>query len=242
MKKYHLFVLIFLVISSISFAQAPQVGWISKFGAAAGVNPMWVMPNTDEVNKMLPALGLEEISDNGFFALGGSGYLYIMFVKNLRLGGYGFSGTTESSGVVGTVHRSAQYSVSGGGITVEYTMPFIRGVAVSAGAMLGMGSIELNLYNNAVQYNYGDQWVQLGPSQQNSAREMTNTFYTVSPMVNVDIPLTRFIAFRAGAGYQITFVDEWTVANGRDLNGVPDDLSSGMFFFQTGLYIGLFAF
>lgn len=242
MKKINFFVSIFLFVSTISLAQTPQVGWISKFGAAAGVNPMWVMPNTDEVNKMLPALGLAEIPDNGFFALGGSGYLYIMFVKNLRIGGYGFSGSTESSGVVGMMHKSVQYSVSGGGITVEYTMPFIRGVAVSAGAMLGMGNIELNLYNNSTVYNYGDQWVQLGPSQQNTAREMTNTFYTVSPTVNVDIPLTRFIAFRAGAGYQITFGDEWTVANGRELNGVPDDLSSGMFFVQTGLYIGLFAF
>jgi len=242
MKKLHFFVLFVLITSFTSLAQSPQVGWISKFGAAGGVNPMWVMPKTSEVNRMLPAMGLEEISDNGFFALGGSGYLYIMFVKNLRVGGYGFGGSTESSGVVAGVHKSARYSVSGGGITIEYTMPFVKGIAVSAGTMLGMGSMELNLYNNAYEYNYSDQWVQLGPSQQNYSREMTNTFYTIAPTINVDIPLTRFIAFRTGIGYQFTFGDKWTTANDRELKGVPDDLKSEMLFFQTGIYVGLFAF
>lgn len=239
MKKLALVLLLVSGFYSINLAQSPQVGWISKFGAAGGVNPMWVMPGTENLNNFIPALGIDKLPENGMFAIGGSGYIYIMFVKNLRVGGYGFSGSSESTGIVNGVHKSARYSVGGGGLTIEYTMPFVRGVAVSAGLMLGVGSQEIGIFENAEPYTFNDQIIAGG---NNRSSEITNDFYLVAPTLNIDIPVTRFMALRFGAGYQFTFDNDWTVANDRTLSGVPDDINADMFFFQTGVYFGLFAF
>ena len=42
--------------------------------------------------------------------------------------------------------NEAIYSLGGGGLTVEYTLPFIKNIGVSVGAILGAGSMSLELY------------------------------------------------------------------------------------------------
>ncbi len=71
---------------------------------------------------------------------------------------------------------------------------------------------------------------------------MKNSFFFISPTINLDFPITRFLAVRGGVGYQFTFGDEWKVGNEIKLNNVPSQLNADGFFIQTGLYIGLFAF
>jgi hypothetical protein len=63
-----------------------------------------------------------------------------------------------------------------------------------------------------------------------------------TPTLNLDVPINRFILIRLGAGYQISFNDDWTADNDKELRGVPSDLNANTFFVQSGIFIGFFSF
>jgi hypothetical protein len=175
-----------------------------------------------------------------------------MIIDNLRLGGYGFSGSRSESSttfpVVGdntnSLNNEVEYSIGGGAFTIEYTMPFIKNIAVSAGVMLGGGAIEIEAYQNSTNPNWNAIWDQLyqGSNTIDKQLSMNSSFFFMSPTLNVDFPITRFLALRGGLGYQFTFGSDWEIANGKTISGVPSGLSADGFFIQTGLLIGLFAF
>ena len=71
---------------------------------------------------------------------------------------------------------------------------------------------------------------------------MSNAFFTITPTLNIDIPITRFIAFRIGGGYVLTLGDSWKIENGQELLNVPSQLSGNSFYIQTGIFFGFFAF
>ena len=236
----------FLLLSSISYAQYNDgVGWVSKFGLAGGFTPMWMFTNVEAVNEMIPGFGVDRLSTGGMLALGGGGYAYIMLVDNVRVGGMGFSGSMNSSGTVDGIRKEVDYSLGGGALSVEYTLPSIKTVAISFGVLLGGGTLELKLYKNSGSFNWGDIWSEISDSEsssENISRKMKNSFYLVSPTVNVDYPINRFIALRLGAGYQFTFGSDWEIENEQALTGVPSDLNGNTFFIQTGIFLGFFAF
>ena len=233
---------ILLIFSEYSFAQVEQVGWIAKFGIAGGVTPTWIMPNVDPLNLELKNLGLPELSQSGTFAIGGSGYLYILLVPNLRIGVAGFSGTSESEAVIGGLNRSAQYNYSIGALTIEYTVSSIKNFALSFGAMIGAGDLDVKVYQTPNSASWSGVWNDFNSPNRITNRTMKNSFFTLAPTVNVDIPLNRFIALRLGGGYILSFGGDWEVDNGIKLNGVPDELNGNSIFVQSGLFIGFFAF
>ncbi len=218
---------------------------MSKFGLAGGFTPMWMFTNVDAVNEMLPEFGVNQLSTSGLLTLGGAGYAYIMLVDNMRIGGMGYSGSMSSSGIVDGFRKEADYSIGGGALSIEYTLPSIKRVAISFGVLLGGGSLELNLYKNRGEFNWQEIWQEISDSEsssENFSRRMKNSFYLVSPTINLDFPLNRFIALRLGAGYQFTFGSDWEIENEQELTGVPSDLNGNAFFIQTGLFLGFFAF
>jgi hypothetical protein len=80
-----------------------------------------------------------------------------------------------------------------------------------------------------------------GSASNQVSDNISNSFYTVSPTLNIDIPLDRFVAIRVGAGYMAAIGDKWKLNNDQNFSGVPSDLDSNSFFIQTGIYFGLFA-
>lgn len=244
MKKF--LVIFFLVVLSINvFPQSRQrVGMISKFGVAGGFTPIWVKPNFDPINSRLQNFGTDKLPDEGVFATGGSGYAYIMFIRNLRIGGMGFGGSVSRDAVVDGYKREIIYDIGGGGVTIEYTLPMVKGVGISLGAILGGGSFDVKIHQNKGDVDWGEIWnnVENGDVPKNINSKLTNSYFMVIPTVNLDVPLTRFLALRIGAGYQLTFADEWEIDNDRELNGVPSDLNGNSLFVQTGIFLGFFAF
>lgn len=203
---------------------------------------MWVMPDFDDLNVQLKGLGLDEFSNSGMVTWGGGGYVYVMFIDNLRIGGMGFGGSTSSDAIIGDFKHEAEYSLGGGAFTIEYSLPFVKGFAVSPGLMIGGGSVTVDLYKNKGNYGWDGIWQEQDGGSENITRRMKSGYFTISPTLNVDIPINRFMAFRAGAGYLITIGDEWEVDNGVELSGVPSSLNSDVFFIQTGIFIGFFTF
>ena len=233
------------MVSSVSFGQlSKQVGWMSKFGLAGGLTATWMFPNYDDINKQLPALGINEIFEGGLLVWGGSGYVYLMVVDDVRIGGMGFSGSSTVTNSVNEFYREIRYSLGGGAFTIEYTLPFVKRIAVSFGGMIGGCNLTIEQYQNNGDFSWQDTWDEFNDTEgtRNIGRRIKNNYFTLTPTLNIDIPLTRFFAVRVGTGYQFTMNENWTVDNDQTLNDVPGSLNGDAFFIQTGIYLGFFAF
>lgn len=241
MKKIFISLFILFSCSLINAQSASQVAWVSKFAVAGGVNSLYLFPDLNEINKQISKFGVGEFS-NSLFTFGGSGFTYIKILDDVRIGGIGFGGSTSEEADVAGFNREAKFSIGGGALTIEYSLPMIRKIAVSVGAMLGAGSMQIELYQNSGTFSWDGVFNSSGTSTNNYSRIIKNTFYIISPTVNIDVPFNRFMAARLGAGYMLTLGNDWTIENEKDLIGVPNKLNADSFYIQAGLYFGLFLF
>ena len=245
--RIKLSVILFIVLilfTSVLFSQEKRY-FDTPFGGGGGYTPGWYFPNLDPLNKELIEIGIPELSESGFYSSGGAGFIYIGFVDYLRIGGLSFNGTTSevSSRDVNGFIKEARYDLSGGGFTFEYSLPFIRNIAVSPGILLGAGSLKIDVYNNNDNFSWDNIWNETAnASTENINHSLSNSFFIFAPTLNVDIPLYRFISLRIGGGYQITFGGEWELDNNKTIEGVPSDLNGNSFFLQSGIFIGFFSY
>ena len=242
MKKVSFFILFAIVISNISYSQETKY-FDAPFGGGGGFIPGWFFSNADELNNRLTTIGLDKLSSSGIFTTGGGGFIYIGFIPHLRIGGMGFGGSASNDKLIGNERYESVYNLSGGGLTVEYSLNIIGDVGISLGVLLGGGQLKIDLYKNSGNFTWENLWDEF--SSNNSAnfhREIQNNFWIFSPMLNIDIPINRFIVFRLGGGYQLTFGENWTVDNDRSLVNVPEKLNAKGFFLQSGIFFGFFSF
>lgn len=238
-------ILSFLILSTLCYGQVSrQVGWMSKFGMAGGLNASWMFPGYEDVNSQLPDLGISEKFEGGLLTWGGSGYVYLMIIDDVRIGGTGFGGSSVVSSNDGGYNKEVEYGIGGGAFSIEYTLPFIKRIAVSVGGMFGAGKVTIDVYQNNSSFSWQNTWNEFNNSEStsNTSRRMKNNYLTATPMINIDVPLTRFLAIRFGTGYQFSFNQKWTIENNQDLSGVPSSLNGDAFYIQTGIYLGFFAY
>jgi len=239
MHKRILFAILFLA-TSIIYGQSGQF-FDAPFGGGIGYVPAWYIPNIDPINNQLNQIGMPELSTSGFYSSGIAGYLYVGFVKNLRIGGMGYGGSLSTS----DENREVIYSLGGGGVTLEYTLPFIKDLGISVGAAIGAGNLELDIYRNSESFNWEGTWGEFSNSDSTTGsfnRKLKNNYWMFTPTINLDYPIYRFVSLRLGVGYQITFADEWTADNDKPVSGIPSDLNSNSFFIQSGIFIGFFSY
>ncbi|HQF42916.1 MAG TPA: hypothetical protein PK073_08370 [Ignavibacteriaceae bacterium] len=240
--KYFLSLILTFAISFFSYPQTNKY-FDAPFGGGGGFIACWQIPNVDQLNVKLKEVGIPEFSTSGLFTTGGAGFLYIGFVKNLRIGGMGFGGSTSKTSSVNNINQEAIYSIGGGGITVEYTLPFIKNIGVSIGGTLAAGSMNIELYHNDGKFSWNNIWNEIdNGSTTNVSRKIENNFWIFSPTLNMEVPFYRFLAFRLGVGYQLSFGNSWKTENGQSITGIPSDLKSDGFFIQAGILAGFFAF
>ncbi len=245
MKKISLVILISLFISSAIFSQESRY-FDAPFGGGGGFIPGFIFPDLGPLNNVLPA-DFPKLSTKAIFTTGGGGFFYIGLVKFLRIGGSGFGGSTSElvQSSSDNFRREVRYSIGGGSLTIEYTLPFIRSFGISIGTAIGGGSISMEIYKNKGGFSWNDLTGEFGDPQTqtgNVSRTISGSYWSVSPMINFDIPLYRFVSLRAGAGYQLSLGESWTVENDQTLKDVPSDLNGNSFFIQTGIFLGFFAF
>ena len=240
--KYFITLFLAVLLNISMFGQTAKY-FDAPFGGGGGFVAGWNIPNVDPLNLKLKELGIPEISKSGIFTSGGGGFLYIGFVKNLRLGGMGFGGSASSSTKIGADNLEAIYSLGGGALTVEYTLPFIKNIGVSVGANIGAGSMSVELYRNDGNFDWENIFTEIkNGTTTNISRKIENSYWTFSPTLNAEFPVYRFIALRLGVGYQLTFSGDWEADNYQSINGVPTDLQSDGFFIQIGIFAGFFSF
>ena len=243
MHKTALFIII-LITSTQTFGQAGQF-FDAPFGGGIGYVPAWYIPNLDPINTQLNQIGIPELNTSGFYSSGIAGFLYVGFVKDFRIGGMGFGGSLSTSQTINNLNKEVVYSLSGGGVTLEYTVPFIKNVGVSVGAIIGTGSMELEFYSNNGEFSWGGMWEELSDPNNSSDShygKLRNHYWMFTPTINFDYPIYRFVVIRIGAGYQLTFADDWTADNDQPVSGIPSDLNGNSFFIQSGIFVGFFSF
>ena len=233
-----------LVISTLALNGQQQKKYFdAPFGGGVGYVPAWYIPNIDPVNTEINAIGIPELSTSGMYSSGIAGFIYIGFVKYLRVGGMGFNGSVSTSKMIGGINKEIIYSLSGGGISIEYTLPFVKDIGVSVGAVVGSGTMKIELFSNSENFSWDENWNHFESGNYESfRRSMENSYWMITPTANLDIPINRFILFRVGAGYQIAIIEDWTSDNDKTLNNVPSDLIANSFFVQSGIFIGFFSF
>ena len=209
----------------------------------------------DEINVQLKNINFPNISQGGFYNSGISGFIYLGILQNFRIGGFGFGGSRSVSGeypelfspvdimLNGPEQRETIYTLNGGGISLEYTLPFVKDIAISIGALVGRGSLKLELSKNfgSSQWNLFWQNAQYNFAMA-STSSLTNTYWLVSPTINVEIPVYHMLCFRIGAGYNVTFGGKWTYDDSQDILIAPSNINGNSFFIHTGIFIGLFSF
>jgi len=244
MKFKSIIAILVLVAATTLYGQNKKY-FDTPFGGGGGYTPGWYFPNLESLNKELTSIGLPKLSESGFYSSGGAGFIYLGFVDYLRIGGMGFGGSASETSArdANGFTKEIIYNLTGGGVTVEYSLPFIRNIAVSTGFIFGAGSMRIDVNNNNGNFSWDDIWNETQKhTTQNINRSISNSFFIFAPTLNVDIPLYRFVSFRIGAGYQITFGGDWKVDNDKDISNVPSDLNGNTFFLQSGIFIGFFSF
>ncbi|MCU7495868.1 MAG: hypothetical protein HF314_05305 [Ignavibacteria bacterium] len=234
-------VLILFLLSTAQIHAQDETAWDAKFAAGGGFTPAWFVPDLSMINQKVESFGVGKFSTSGFFATGGTGFISIAIIKNIRLGGMGLGGSMKNSSLVNGKRREAVYSLGMGGVTAEYTMPFIKNIAVSAGVILGGGGNSLELYENQGPESWDDAWKDVTSAQgQTKHRTISNSYFLLAPTLNVEIPVYRFFAIRLGAGYNFALGNNWKVDNDQELTNVPKELNSNSLFIQAGIFIGFF--
>ena len=240
--KYLITLFLAIVINISAFGQNAKY-FDAPFGGGGGFIAGWHIPNVGPLNLKLKEVGIPELSTSGIFTTGGGGFIYIGFVKNLRLGGMGFGGSASSSITTNGVSQEVIYSIGGGALTVEYTLPFIKNIGVSIGASIGSGSMSVELYRSNDNFSWENIFTEINNgTTSNISRKIINDYWLFTPTLNAEFPIYRFISLRLGVGYQLTFGSDWEADNGQTLNGVPTDLKSDGFFIQAGIFAGFFSF
>ncbi len=257
MNKIFATIILFFLINTSALPQEESSFYDAPFGGGIGYTPGWIFPHVYGVNNQLKGFGVPDFQKTGFFTSGISGFIYLGILKNFRIGGSGFSGSVSSSGNLNEIltgvdgasdkiirmNTEAVFSLSGGGVTIEYTLPFVRNFGISVGALIGRGSLGIELYKNAGVMNWQNYWSNAdNHSPSNFSGTLKDDYWIFTPMLNVDIPAFHLLCFRIGGGYQITFGDKWTYDNDQDLTGAPSSVNGNSFYVQAGVLIGIFSF
>lgn len=186
MKKKLLYI---IFGASLATAQMDLYPVEDFFGGGIGYSPMYISLDSIPGSASLTKLGLDPTNFTTPFVLhGGEGFAHI--TGRWRIGGYAGLGTSristvpdiklyidrDSTGTFTAADTSvsyngdfspsleAKFSFSLGAATVEYVMPILQDLELSAGALLGLGHVNVTVdqhtgtpkWENAFSSVYGD--------------------------------------------------------------------------------------
>ncbi|MEI7907746.1 MAG: hypothetical protein WCI84_10375 [Bacteroidota bacterium] len=220
-----------------------------KIGGAGGVTPMAGMFNNNEIDKFLSASGLPTFGTDPMYLIGGEGYGYIMFLKNVRMGGFGASGTKTTNilqpmSTGGTIKKEVQYDVSYGGFLIDYVQPVAYRLDIAIGATIGGGSVDLTMRRHDDKFDAWDTlWNNFkNPNSQstNYTHHMNGSFVVFTPHINIEYTLLTWLQLRIGAGYPMMFSPEWKLDDKYDVNGVPTKIKLDGYTVNAGIMFGYF--
>lgn len=241
MKSKVIFSVVILLFAgyNLSYAQLFPSLAISG-GPIAG----WHFIKTTDLNTELVNAGFPEVSKNGFFTLGGGGFIDLPLKKNfIRIGGFGMGFSSNVSRQVNdTMSKAVTYSYGMGGISIEFVKP-IHNFDITLGAQFATGTLKLDLYQYGASYgNWNNIFGETGSnsSSSNITRNFKVRFYSVQPQIGFGLLLKKFLYIKLNAGYLLSTNSTWKVDNDVDVQNVPSGIKTDGFNISLGINAGLF--
>ncbi|GAB5465431.1 MAG: hypothetical protein Kapaf2KO_08670 [Candidatus Kapaibacteriales bacterium] len=213
---------------------------VRNYGAlGGGVIYNFTFMNFDDINAKLAQLGFDELS-GPLQTLGGQGFTVLPWVPNLRVGFMGMAGVATTSTISDDatgVSSEAEYMASFTGLTLDYGIVLVEGLAILPGAAIGIATQDFTVYNAADR-----SWNDLASrsANENGIQKFEQSMFWVMPMVNIEWAFSDLFALRANASYNLAFaIDDWSYNRVATATDMPDITPNG-FNVQIGLFIGLF--
>lgn len=220
----------------------------SKLGGAGGVTPLVGIFDNKEIDVYLKGAGLPVLGTDPMYLIGGEGYGYIMFLRNVRMGGFGVTGKKSVSILQnvggGTLKKDVEYEVSYGGFLMDYVQPIAHRLDFALGASIGGGDINLTMRRDNGNFkNWNSLWTEFGDTSvtaTNYTRKMNGTFVVFTPHVSIEYTLLTWMQLRIGAGYPIMFSPEWKLDDKYEVNAVPSKIKASGYTINAGIMFGYF--
>lgn len=218
----------------------------TKVGGAGGVTPVVGMFDNKGINNYLAKAGLPTLGSDPMYLIGGEGYGYIMFLKNVRMGGFGVTGvqTVSKYDAVANVKKEVDYSVSYGGFLVDYVQPIAYKLDVAFGASIGGGMVNITMRRDNRNFKEWDTlWANYGDVNRltsNYTRRLQGSYVVFTPHVNIEYTLLTWMQLRVGVGYPVMFSPEWQLDEKYEINSVPTNIKASGYTINAGIMFGFF--
>jgi len=220
-------------------------GMKTKVGGAGGFTPAWGLFNFDEINKALRGAGMPALPSQPMYLAGGEGYGYIMFLKNVRMGGSGVGGTVTSSSYNAATNtkKTVDYHVSYGGFLVDYVIPLASRLECAVGFTIGGGSIDITTMSDDGKFKqWGTLWSEFGnnDSTTNITRHLNGSFFTFQPGIKLEYAILRWFQIRVGVSYPLMSGASWKLEADKEILDVPEALKTKGAVVNAGIMFGFF--
>ncbi len=229
--------------SSTDFGQSNRAR--AKVGGAGGFTPAWGLFTFDAINSTLKGAGMPVLKNQPMYLAGGEGYGYIMFLKNVRVGGSGETGTVSSTSYdpATNTEKNVDYHVSYGGFLIDYVVPLGDRLDVAAGVTIGGGGIDITTSSdNGTFKQWNSLWSEFGnnDSTTNITRHLNGSFFTVQPHVSIEYAILRWFQLRVGVSYPYMSGASWKLEDNQSILGVPENLKTDGPVITAGIMFGFF--
>ncbi|MCI0448820.1 MAG: hypothetical protein L0Y79_03420 [Chlorobi bacterium] len=244
MTRKIIFFSLFLLISGLFSLSHSQ--FLPSLALAGGPSAGWHFNDTKDLNLELKNAGFPEMSENGFFTLGGGGFIDLPMQKKnfIRISGFGSGFTSKQSKRINdTLTKATNYSLGQGGIGLEYIIPLGNMLDITIGALFSTGTLKLELYQYGNDYgSYNTIFGELtsNGTSSNLSRVFRSRFYSVQPQVGLGLMLRKFLYLKIDVGYQLSSQGTWRVDNDVEVENFPETIKSNGLIINAGLNFGIF--
>lgn len=238
-KRFLPGIILILLAYHINYSQ-----FFFTFAVSGGPVAGWHFNKVDQLNSELTKAGFPEVSKNGFFTLGGEGFIDVPIKKGfLRIGGMGIGFNTNLSNAVNdSLTKAVNYSFGMGGVSVEYVKP-LHNFDIIFGALFSTGTLKLDLYQYGKNYgNYNSIFGDFSSnsSSQNITRNFKVRLYSIQPQVGIALLVKKFLYFKLTAGYLFNMNGTWKVDNDISVTNFPTGIKADGFTINLGINAGIF--
>ena len=259
-------------------------------GGGIGYSPMYIKLDSIPGSSDLMGLGLDpEDFDSPFVIHGGEGFAHV--TGRWRIGGYAGTGGTTISTIPDIIifqddngndsldagenskdytsffnpRIEGKFTISMGAASIEYVMPLLQDLELSAGALMGLARAGIavdqqsgnprwgSVFNNAygtmdstgtlyygVSANEYNEPVILPGSIPGLMRDVSATFFNFQPYVAVKWQITDRVGLRLSIGFNkgVIRAGQWKLNDRFQISDSPESALSGLSF-RTMIYFGL---
>ena len=238
-KKIVIAISLMLIFCDISYTQV-----FPKFSIAGGPIIGYSLNNVDELNAELKKIGISGLSESGFLALGGRGFIDVPVVPGLRLGGMGLGFSQERSiESPNNIIKTVKYSYGMAGITIEYVGNISEKLDYSIGGTLGIGTLYIDIHQHSKDLQNWNIALVGGDtlsSRNSNSSKYSSKVYSIEPQLGIGYQLLDYLYVNLNVGYSLTAQNNWLLDDALVVKNVPSGIKADGLNAKLGINVGLF--